>query len=81
MIAGKYGYVDPEDKFIVYPIFEKAGDFMHREYACVTLNGKMGWIKKDGSLLTGLSGLLAKSLNASSYTPGIEEVGIYEFDR
>ncbi|MBD5211645.1 MAG: WG repeat-containing protein [Bacteroidales bacterium] len=50
-IDGKYGYIDPDGKFVVFSIFEKVGDFMHREYACVTLNGKMGWIKKDDTYL------------------------------
>ena len=51
MIDGKYGFIDPDGKIVIFPIFEEAGFFWNREYAVVTLNGKKGWIKKDGSYL------------------------------
>ena len=48
--CGKYGYVGNDGNWVIEPIFDEAYDFK-KGFAEVTLDGKSGFIKPDGTYL------------------------------
>jgi hypothetical protein len=49
-VAGKYGYIDKTEKFVIQPKFDFAGDFVEG-LAFVKIGTKFGYIDKTGELV------------------------------
>src|SRR5579863_10404135 len=46
--AGKWGYIDQTGRTAITPQFDLADPFSRDELALVGMNGKLGYLKKDG---------------------------------